>query len=82
MTDYRKILMLRSKGCTQRGIALTKVASRPTISAVYKAADQQGISWPLDSSITNAELETILFPRKSMTKVFMLNQTIPTSIGN
>lgn len=77
MTDYRKILMLRSKGCTQRGIALTKVASRPTISAVYKAADQQGISWPLDSSITNAELETILFPRKSMTKVFYVEPDYP-----
>lgn len=64
MTDYRKILMLRSKGCSQREMERSKVASREKTKEVYEAADRLGLSWPLDDDITNAELEEILFPDK------------------
>ena len=64
MTDYRKILMLRSKGCSQREMERSKVASREKTKEVYEAADKLGLSWPLDDDITNAELEDILFPGK------------------
>jgi hypothetical protein len=64
MTDYRKILMLRSKGCGQREMGRSKVASREKMKEVYEAADRLGLSWPLNDNITNAELEEILFPGK------------------
>ena len=64
MTDYRKILMLRSKGCSQREMEQSKVASREKTKEVYEAADTIGLSWPLDDDITDAEPEEILFPGK------------------
>lgn len=64
MTDYRKILMLRSKGCSQREMERIKVASREKTKAVYEAADRLGLSWPLEDDVTNAELEELLFPNK------------------
>lgn len=39
MTDYRKILMLRSKKCSQREMERNKVASRGTSKAVFETAD-------------------------------------------
>lgn len=64
MTDYRKILMLRSMGCSQREIERNKIASRETSKAVFEIADRLGICWPLDDDITNADLERLLFPNK------------------
>lgn len=64
MTDYRKVLMLRSKKCSQREIKRNKVASRETSKTVFKAANRLGICWPIDDDITNADLERMLFPDK------------------
>lgn len=64
MTDYRKILMLRSMGCSQREMERNKITSRETSKAVFETADRLGISWPLDDDITNADLERMLFPDK------------------
>ena len=64
MTDYRKILMLRSMGCSQREMERNKIASRETSKAVFETADRLGICWPLDDDITNADLERLLFPNK------------------
>lgn len=64
MTDYRKILMLRSMGCSQREMERNKIASRETGKAVFETADRLGICWPLDDDITNADLERLLFPNK------------------
>ena len=44
MTDYRKILMLRSEKCSQREMERNKVASRETSKAVFEAADQLDIA--------------------------------------
>ena len=64
MTDYRKILMLRSEKCSQREMERNKVASRGTSKAVFEATDRLGICWPIDDDITNADLERMLFPDK------------------
>lgn len=64
MTDYRKILMLRSMGCSQREMERNKIASRETSKAVFETADRLGICWPLDDDIANADLERLLFPNK------------------
>ena len=52
MTDYRKILMLRSMGCSQREMERNKIASRETSKAVFETADRLGICWPLDDDIS------------------------------
>ena len=81
MTDYRKILMLRSRKCSQREMERNKVASRETSKAVFEAADRLGICWPIDDDITNADLERMFFPDKYK-NVCMLNPIIRTSTAN
>lgn len=63
MTDYRKILMLRSMGYSQREMERSGVASRMTVRAICNAANCLGISWPLDDDITNADLERLFCTR-------------------
>ena len=36
--------------------------SRDTVAEVLKAATAAGISWPLDDSVTNEDIQEILFP--------------------
>lgn len=64
MTDYKEVLRLRSKGCSQRQMERNKIVSREKCKAIFEAADRLGIAWPLDSDITNKDLELILFPDK------------------
>lgn len=68
MTDYTKILMLRSMGCSQREMERNKIASRETSKAVFETADRLGICWPLDDDITNADLERLLCKRSIITR--------------
>ena len=59
MTDYRKILMLRSKKCSQREMKRNKVASRETSKAVF--CECYPNSWPQGlrtKSWTSARRET------------------------
>ena len=60
--DYREILRLDSLKSSQRSIAAAVSSSRHTIRDVLAAAKEKNISWPIDSDITNLELEQILFP--------------------
>jgi hypothetical protein len=64
MVDYREILRLHSLNHSQRSIALATRSSRNTISEAVRAADDKGISWPLDDDLSNRELELLLFPGK------------------
>lgn len=66
MNDYREILRLSSQGVTQRGIAASCECSRNTIAKVLEEAHKKGIGWPLKEGITNADLQEMLFPERSM----------------
>lgn len=61
MMDYREILRLRSLGHSQRNMAREGIASRSKIGEIFEAADKYGVSWPLDESVTNADLKELLF---------------------
>ena len=68
MVDYREILRLSSNPKNgQRMIASTVHSSRHTVHDVQEAARKAGITWPLDESVTNDALKSILFPEKSAT---------------
>lgn len=64
MIDYRSIIRLHSQGHSQHEIACEVNSSRHTISSVLVMAETNGITWPLDEDISNAELQGILFPDK------------------
>ena len=67
MVDYREILRLDSdpaKGL--RSIAALVHSSRNTVREVRAAAQEAGVTWPLDEDVTNEELRDILFPNRNM----------------
>lgn len=64
MTKYREIIRLRSLDFSERNIALSCSVSRNTVSKVLKKADELNISWPLDETMTDDALESLLFPKE------------------
>lgn len=64
MVDYREILRLHHLGNSNRQIAEATRSSHHTITDVINAAEEKGISWPLDENLTNRKLRGILFPEK------------------
>ena len=65
MVDYKGILRLSSDPKnSKRGIASTLHCSHHTVSDVQRAAKEAGVEWPLDDSVTNEMLRSILFPEK------------------
>jgi transposase len=65
MVDYREIIRLGSDPhYSRRQIEAIVHSSHHTIESVLKAAKEKHIAWPLDESITNQELQALLFPEK------------------
>ncbi len=64
MVNYKEILRLASEGTSQRQIAVSVGHSRDTVSEFLAAAKAQNLTWPLDESVTNEQIETILFPKR------------------
>ena len=65
MVDYRKILRMSAEGnYSIRQIKADAHCSHDTIKDTLEAAKAKGISWPLDDDVTNAELQSFLFPEK------------------
>jgi len=62
MTPYREILRLHSRGISQRGIATSCQCSRNTVTRVLARAKEMSLSWPLQSDLTDGDLEKKLFP--------------------
>ena len=57
MTKYREILRLTAVGLSLRDIEKSLKVSRKTVVKVQKRADELSLSWPLDESLTDVELE-------------------------
>ena len=57
-------LRLNSLNYTQRQIAASVHSSRNTISEVLYLADAKGLRWPLDDTVTNQEIMSLLYPQR------------------
>ena len=64
MVNYKEILRLASEGTSQRQIAVSVGHSRDTVSEFLTAAKAHNLTWPLDESVTNEQIEAILFPER------------------
>ena len=64
MVNYKEILRLASEGNSQRQIAVSVGHSRDTVSEFLAAAKVHNLNWPLDESMTNEQIEAILFPER------------------
>lgn len=65
MVNYREIIRLRSLDYSQRQVAASVSSSRSTISEVYQLADRIGLSWPLPSYMSDADVRNLLYPEKA-----------------
>ena len=68
MTKYREILRLFNLGISQTGIASSCGCARKTVRDVVNRAKACNIIWPLPAETTDADLEKLLFPDKSVPK--------------
>lgn len=64
MVNYTEILRLTAEGRSQREIAASVRSSRNTVSEVIIAAQTHGITWPLEETVFNEQLGSILFPNR------------------
>ena len=64
MVNYKEILRLSAEGNSQRQIAAGSGNSRNTVIEVLESAKSRNVTWPLDGSVTNEQLEAILFPNR------------------
>jgi transposase len=62
MTYYREILRLHSRGISQRDIASSCQCSRNTVKKVLAQAKEKSLKWPLQTDLTDGDLEKIFFP--------------------
>ena len=60
MTKYREILRLTALGLSQRNIVQSIGVSQKTVVKVQKRAWEMHLSWPLDESLTDSALETLM----------------------
>lgn len=66
MVDYREIIRLKT---TKPDLSNTLIASsigssRNTVSEVWKLVQERGLSWPIPETLTNHDIEYILYPSR------------------
>ena len=64
MVNYRDILRLKSLGYSNTDIAASVHNARNTVSQVLSLADALQISWPLGNDVTDADLQSLLYPNR------------------
>lgn len=64
MTKYREIIRLTGLGFSQRNIMASCGVSQKTVVKVQKRARELNISWPLDESMTDTELQKLMFSKE------------------
>ena len=74
MTKYREIIRLTGMGFSQRDIMASCGVAQKTVVKVQKRARELKLTWPLDESLTDTELQKLMFAKE--TKV-SLNKRLP-----
>ena len=64
MVNYKEILRLLHEECSQREIERILHTSKRKIREFLTAAEAHNLTWPLDESVTNEQIEAILFPER------------------
>lgn len=62
MVDYREILRLKDLNHSIRSIAGIVHSSRDKVSDVLSKAEEKGIRWPIDPSVSNYDLAESCIP--------------------
>ena len=65
MTKQREIIRLTGLGFSQRSIMARCGVAQQTVVKVQKRARELNLSWPLDESMTDSELQRLMFSKES-----------------
>ena len=65
MRKIREALRLSFEGLSTREMALGLAIGRTTLREYLGRARDAGLSWPLPDALSDADLEHVLFPRRS-----------------
>ena len=65
MTKYREIIRLTGLGFSQRDIMASCGVAQKTVVKVQKRARELKLSWPLDESMTDTELQRLMFSKEN-----------------
>ena len=65
MTKYREIIRLTGLGFSQRNIMASCGVAQKTVVKVQKRARELNLFWPLDESMTDIELQRLMFSKNS-----------------
>lgn len=78
MTKYREIIRLTGLGFSQRNIMASCGVAQKTVVKVQKRARELNLSWPLDESMTDAELQRLMFSKESTISKTSVCRTMTT----
>ena len=65
MTKYKEIIRLTGLGFSQHKIMASCGVAQKTVVKVQKRARELNLTWPLDESMTDTELQKIMFSQES-----------------
>lgn len=65
MTKYKEIIRLTGLGFSQHKIMASCGVAQETVVKVQKRARELNLTWPLDESMTDTELQKIMFSKES-----------------
>ena len=65
MTKYKEIIRLPGLGFSQHKIMASCGVAQKTVVKVQKRARELNLTWPLDESMTDTELQKIMFSKES-----------------
>ena len=65
MTKYKEIIRLTGLGFSQHKIMTSCGVAQKTVVKVQKRARELNLTWPLDESMTDTELQKIMFSKES-----------------
>lgn len=65
MTKYREIIRLTGLDFSQRNIMARCDVAQKTVVKVQTRARELNLSWPLDESMTDTELQRLMFSKES-----------------
>lgn len=65
MVNYREIIRLKSQGYSNTSVASSSGSSRNTVAEVWQLAQEKGIAWPISKTLTDKDIQGILYPNRS-----------------
>lgn len=66
MVNYREIIRLKSLNYSNVSVANSCGSSRNTVAEVWQLAEDKNLGWPIPDTLTDKDLEQLLYPNRCM----------------